>query len=44
MTVLDLPEAGYGGNSHLPMLDDNSDRIAALVRAWFETAVGEWKA
>ena len=31
---LDLPAAGIPGNSHLLMLDDNSDDIADRVQAW----------
>ncbi len=34
--VLDLPAMGIRGNSHFPMMDRNSDQVAALVRAWME--------
>ncbi|MDA1097901.1 MAG: hypothetical protein O2967_02860 [Proteobacteria bacterium] len=33
-TYLELPERGIHGNTHAPMLDNNSDQIAALVRQW----------
>ncbi len=32
--VLDLPATGIKGNSHVPMMDDNSDRIAEMVLSW----------
>jgi pimeloyl-ACP methyl ester carboxylesterase len=32
--VLDLPAMGIAGNSHFPMMDRNSDQVAALVRDW----------
>jgi pimeloyl-ACP methyl ester carboxylesterase len=31
---IDLPEIGHSGNSHLPMMDHNSDDIAALIGHW----------
>lgn len=31
---LDLPSEGIRGNSHMPMMDDNSDDVASLVSAW----------
>ncbi|WP_039788107.1 esterase [Herbaspirillum huttiense] len=31
---IDLPARGIGGNSHLMMMDANSDQIAALVQDW----------
>lgn len=34
--VLDLPGVGIRGNSHFPMMDQNSDDIARLVQAWME--------
>lgn len=34
ITVLDLPQAGIPGNSHLPMLDTNSDEIFQRVARW----------
>ena len=32
--VIDLPSIGIRGNSHFPMMDDNSDEVAALVQDW----------
>ncbi len=32
--VLDLPARGIAGNSHMLMMEDNSDAIAALVHDW----------
>lgn len=32
--TLDLPARGITGNSHFPMMDDNSDDVAARVVAW----------
>ncbi len=34
--VLELPKRGIAGNSHMMMLDDNSDEVAALIQAWME--------
>ncbi len=34
--VLDLPKMGIRGNSHFPMMDQNSDAVAELVQAWLE--------
>ena len=31
---LDLPARGIAGNSHLPMMDTNSDAVADQVQAW----------
>ena len=31
---LDLPALGIVGNSHFPMMDRNSDAVAALIEAW----------
>lgn len=33
-TWLDLPGEGIPGNTHMPMMDTNSDVIAAKVQAW----------
>ena len=33
-SYLELPARGIHGNTHAPMLDNNSDQIAALVRDW----------
>ncbi|HSF91713.1 MAG TPA: alpha/beta fold hydrolase [Paracoccaceae bacterium] len=32
--TLDLPKHGIYGNSHMPMMDDNSDEIASMIAAW----------
>jgi hypothetical protein len=32
--VVNLPEAGIKGNSHMIMMDKNSDEVAALVQDW----------
>jgi hypothetical protein len=32
--VVDLPAAGIRGNSHMIMMDRNSDAVAALVQDW----------
>ena len=32
--IIDLPALGIKGNSHFPMMDDNSDQVAALVQDW----------
>src|SRR4051812_18468286 len=32
--VVDLPEAGIKGNSHMIMMDKNSDQIAELIQKW----------
>ena len=34
VTVLDLPAMGIRGNSHVPMMDLNSDPIAAMTVEW----------
>lgn len=34
--TLDLPASGISGNSHVPMMDRNSDAIAELVKEWIE--------
>ena len=31
-----LPERDIAGNGHMPMCEDNSDEIAALIVAWLE--------
>lgn len=31
---IDLPQAGIAGNSHMIMMDRNSDQVADLVHAW----------
>lgn len=32
--LMDLPAMGIRGNSHMPMMDDNSDGLAALLIDW----------
>jgi pimeloyl-ACP methyl ester carboxylesterase len=32
--VVDLPDAGIRGNSHMVMMDRNSDEVAALIQKW----------
>src|SRR5262245_3255518 len=32
--VVDLPDAGLRGNSHMVMMDRNSDEVAALIQKW----------
>jgi hypothetical protein len=32
--TLDLPARGLRGNSHMLMMDTNSDEVAGLVQAW----------
>ena len=32
--VIDLPDVGIKGNSHMMMMDRNSDEIAALIQKW----------
>ena len=34
--LLDLPALGLPGNSHMPMLDRNSDQVVAHIVAWLE--------
>lgn len=35
--TLDLPAAGIAGNSHMLMMDTNSDEVAARVQRWMES-------
>lgn len=32
--IIDLPARGIRGNSHMPMMDRNSDQVAQLVQDW----------
>jgi len=32
--TLDLQASGFRGNSHVPLMDKNSDAIAELVKTW----------
>ena len=34
--LLDLPAVGMKGNSHMMMMDNNSDEIVSLIIAWFD--------
>jgi hypothetical protein len=34
--VVDLPKAGIRGNSHMMMMDKNSDQIAGVIQEWLE--------
>ncbi|MCK8785361.1 esterase [Roseomonas sp. NAR14] len=40
--VVDLPERGIHGNSHMVMMDRNGDQVAALVQDWL-AARGLWR-
>jgi len=40
--VVDLPKAGIKGNSHMIMMDRNSDEVAGLIQGWLEKQ-GLWK-
>ncbi|MBE9603796.1 esterase [Acetobacteraceae bacterium H6797] len=40
--IVDLPERGIRGNSHMVMMDRNSDQVAALIQDWL-AAKGLWK-
>ena len=37
--MLDLPTSGIRGNSHVPMMDKNSDAIAGLIETWISNQV-----
>lgn len=34
--VIDLPQIGIKGNSHMMMMDRNSDQIASIIQQWLE--------
>ena len=40
--VVDLPERGIRGNSHMIMMDRNSDQVAEVVQQWLG-ARGLWR-
>jgi pimeloyl-ACP methyl ester carboxylesterase len=40
--VIDLPERGIHGNSHMMMMDRNSDQVAQVIQEWL-TAKGLWQ-
>ena len=35
--IVDLPDAGIKGNSHMVMMDKNSDQVADLIQKWLVT-------
>ena len=35
--IVDLPDAGLKGNSHMVMMDKNSDQVADLIQKWLVT-------
>ena len=37
--LLDLPAIGISGNSHLPMMDTNSEAVAGKVLEWIESVI-----
>ena len=38
-TVLVLPDAGIRGNTHMMMMDDNSEQLAVIIEDWIQTNV-----
>jgi pimeloyl-ACP methyl ester carboxylesterase len=36
VSMVDLPKMGIKGNSHVPMIDTNSDQVAGFVQKWLE--------
>ena len=34
--ILDLPNAGMRGNSHMLMMDRNNLQVASLIQQWLE--------
>ena len=34
LDLVDLPDVGIKGNSHMVMMDKNSDRVADLIQRW----------
>jgi hypothetical protein len=38
-TVLVLPDAGIKGNTHMMMMDSNSEQIADIVESWIKEHV-----
>ena len=34
--IVDLPKAGIRGNSHMIMMDRNSDQVAGIIQSWLE--------
>ena len=40
--IVDLPDVGMKGNSHMIMMDRNSDAVAALIQKWLvDRGLGE---
>ena len=39
VTWIELPQIGITGNSHMLMMDNNSDDIAAIVENWLQTNI-----
>jgi hypothetical protein len=39
--LLNLPALGIQGNSHMPMMDRNSDAVAALIQTWLVERTGD---
>jgi pimeloyl-ACP methyl ester carboxylesterase len=37
VTTIDLPDIGLTGNTHMVMMDRNSDDVAAVIQKWFVT-------
>ena len=42
MDVVDLPDVGIKGNSHMVMMDKNNDEVAGLIQGWLEKQ-GLWR-
>jgi len=40
--VIDLPERGIRGNSHMIMMDRNGDQVAQVIQEWL-AAKGLWQ-
>jgi dienelactone hydrolase len=34
--LIDLPDIGIKGNTHMLMMDKNSDQVAEVIQKWFE--------
>ncbi len=39
-TWIDLPRRGIKGNTHLMMMDNNSDQVAAMIQDWLISKIG----
>ncbi len=42
--VMDLPARGVRGNSHMVMMDRNSDRVAGMIQDWLADGIGDERA